>query len=133
MYKNGIIPKLYNAGIYNGVLFVVQERYPIESVLYEKYNFHPKWGDWNWVVDMGFHTTMLNYFYKALDNNILLTDLFNVSNCAIDENGDLKYFDLDGIAYYETKEDMMNSEDYKNSMGIVNELKIYYEKFGKSK
>jgi len=82
---------------------------------------------------MGFHTTMLNYFYKALDNNILLTDLFSVYNCAIDGNGDLKYFDLDGIAYYETKEDMMNSEDYKNSMGIVNELKIYYEKFGKSK
>ena len=133
LYKNGIIPKLYNAGIYNGILFVVQERYPIESVLYEKYKFHPKWGDWNWVVDMGFHTTMLKYFYKALDNNILLTDLFNVSNCAIDENGDLKYFDLDGIAYYETKEDMINSEDYKNSMGIVNELKIYYEKFGKSK
>jgi len=114
-------------------LFVVQERYPIESVLYEKYKFHPKWGDWNWVVDMGFYTTMLKYFYKALDNNILLTDLFNVSNCAIDENGDLKYFDLDGIAYYETKEDMINSEDYKNSMGMVNELKIYYEKFGKSK
>jgi hypothetical protein len=71
---------------------------------------------------MGFHTTMLNYFYKALDNNILLTDLFSVYNCAIDGNGDLKYFDLDGINYYESKEEMTNSVDYKNVMGIVGEI-----------
>ena len=74
---------------------------------------------------MGFDTTMLSYFYKALNNNILLTDLFNVSNCAIDKNGDLKYFDLDGIKHYESKEEMINSEDYKNSIGIVKEILNY--------
>ena len=37
-------------------------------------------------------------------------------------NGDLKYLDLDGIKYYETKEEMISSEDYKNVMGIVGEI-----------
>lgn len=106
----------------------MQERYPVDSLLYEKYNFYPKWGDWNWVVDMGFHTTMLNYFYKALDNNILLTDLFNVSNCAIDKNGALKYVDLDGIEQFDSKQEMMNSEHYKNAMGILTEINNYYNK-----
>lgn len=125
LYDNGIIPKLYNAGIYKGVLYVVQERYPIESVLYEKYNFHPKWGDWRWIVDMGFDTTMLSYFYKALDNNILLTDMFSVYNCALDKNGELKYFDLDGIQNFETKEELLNSEEYKNCIGIIKEITNY--------
>ena len=128
LYDSGITPKLYHAGIYKGVLYAMQERYPVDSLLYEKYNFYPKWGDWNWVVDMGFHTTMLNYFYKALDNNIILTDLFNVSNCAIDKNGTLKYVDLDGIEQFDSKQEMMNSEHYKNAMGILTEINNYYNK-----
>ena len=61
---------------------------------------------------------------QSLDflQEILLTDLFSVYNCAIDGNGDLKYFDLDGINYYESKEEMTNSVDYKNVMGIVGEI-----------
>ena len=74
---------------------------------------------------MGFDTTMLSYFYKALDNNILLTDMFSVYNCALDKNGNLKYFDLDGIKYYESKEEMIKSEDYKNTIGIVKEILNY--------
>ena len=55
--------------------------------------------------------------------------MFSVYNCALDENGTLKFFDLDGIKYFETREEMLNSEDYKNEMGIVEEI----NKFGKSK
>ena len=99
-----------------------KERYSEESIIYNKYNFHPKWGDWNWVVDLDLKSIMLKHFYKALDNNILLTDIFNVYNCAFDKMGNLKYFDLDGIKYYETKEEMVNSEDYKDVMGIVGEI-----------
>ena len=40
LYENGIVPKLYHAGIYKGVLYVIQERYSEESIIYNKYNFH---------------------------------------------------------------------------------------------
>ena len=62
------------------------------------------------------------HFFKSLEKNILLTDIVNVYNNVIDKNGNIKYFDLDGIKYYETKEEMINSEDYKNSIGIINEM-----------
>ena len=71
---------------------------------------------------MGLYSKILKHFNTALENNILLTDIFNVYNCAEDMNGDLKYLDLDGIKYYETKEEMISSEDYKNVMGIVGEI-----------
>lgn len=133
LYENGIVPKLYHAGMYKGVLYVIQERYSEESIIYNKHNFHPKWGDWNWVVDLDLKSTMLKHFYKGLHNNILLTDIFNVYNCAFDKMGDLKYFDLDGIKYYETKEEMINSEDYKNVMGIIDEIENYEKSFDNSR
>ena len=122
LYENGIVPKLYYAGIYKGVLYVIQEKCPKENVICEKYNIYPQADDWSWVVDLDLKSTMLKHFYKALDNNILLTDIINVYNSAIDESGNLKYFDLDGIKYYESKEEMIKSEDYKNTMGIINEV-----------
>jgi hypothetical protein len=122
LYENGIVPKLYYAGIYNGIVIIVQEQLPKETVLHDKYQFHPKWGDWNWVIELGLYSKILKHFNTALENNILLTDIFNVYNCAEDMNGDLKYLDLDGIKYYETKEEMISSEDYKNVMGIVGEI-----------
>ena len=76
-------------------------------------------------MDLDLKSIMLDHFYKALDNNILLTDIFNVYNCAFDKMDNLKYFDLDGIKYYETKEEMVNSEDYKNVMGIIGEIENY--------
>ena len=133
LYENGIVPKLYHAGIYKGVLYVIQERYSEESIIYNKHNFHPKWGDWNWVVDLDLKSIMLKHFYKALDNNILLTDIFNVYNCAFDKMGNLKYFDLDGIKYYKTKEEMINSEDYKNVIGIIGEIENYEKSFNNSR
>lgn len=129
LYESGIVPKLYDAGMYKGILYVIQEKCPKENVICEKYNIYPQAGDWSWVVDLDLKSVMLNHFYKALDNNILLTDMFNVYNCAFDKSGDLKYFDLDGIKYYESKEEMIKSEDYKNTLGIVKEI----NKFGKSK
>ena len=125
LYQSGIVPKLYYAGIYNGVLFVIQERCPSENVIYSKYNFYPKWDDWSWVTDLDLKSVMLKHFYKALDNNILLTDIFNVYNCAFDKMGNLKYFDLDGIKLFDTKEEMVNSEDYKNVIGILEEVNKY--------
>ena len=123
LYENGIVPKLYHAGIYKGILYVIQERYSEESIIYNKYNFHPKWDNFfQWAVDLGLDRQLKEYFFKALENNILLTDLINVYNNAIDKNGNIKYFDLDGIKYFETKEEMINSEDYKNTMGIINEV-----------
>jgi hypothetical protein len=128
LYENGIVPKLYYAGIYNGIVIIVQEQLPKETVLHDKYQFHPKWGDWNWVIELGLYSKILKHFNTALENNILLTDIFNVYNCAEDMNGDLKYLDLDGIEYYETKEEMITSEDYKSCMGIINEVNMCYTK-----
>ena len=122
LYNNNIVPKLIYAGIYKGNLFVIQERCPSPNVLCSKYNLYPQADDWNWVVDLNLKSIMLKHFYKALDNNILLTDIFNVYNCAFDKVDNLKYFDLDGIKLFDTKEEMINSEDYKNVMGIISEI-----------
>jgi len=123
LYEKGIVPKLYHAGIYKGVLYVIQERYSEESIIYNKYNFHPKWDNlFSWPSRLGLDVKLKEHFFKALENNILLTDLINVYNNAIDKDGNIKYFDLDGIKYFETKEEMINSDDYKNSMGIIKEM-----------
>ena len=114
LYENGIVPKLHYAGIYNGVLFVIQERCPSENVIYSKYNFYPKWNDWSWVVKLNLYPQMLKHINTALDNNIY--------NCALDSNGDLKYFDLDGIKLFNSQEEMVASEDYKNIIGILREV-----------
>lgn len=126
LYKNGIVPKLHYVGIYNGVLFVIQERCPSDNVLFTKFNFYPKWNDWSWVVKLNLYSDMTKLFHKALDNNILLTDLFNVYNCAYDKDGVLKYFDLDGIRSFNSREDMIASEDYKNAIGILGEIDKHY-------
>jgi len=125
LYEKGIVPRLYYAGIYKGVLFIIQERYNEDDILYNRYNIHPKWGDWNWVVDLNLYSDMVKHFNKALEHNIVLTDLFNVYNCAYNNNGDLKYFDLDGIKHFNSKEEMINSEEYKNAMGIFSEINKY--------
>jgi hypothetical protein len=65
---------------------------------------------------------MLKHINTALDNNIVLTDIVNVYNCALDSNGDLKYFDLDGIKLFNSQEEMVASEDYKNIIGILREV-----------
>jgi len=122
LYNNNIVPKLHYAGIYNRVLFVVQERCPSDNVLFTKFNFYPKWNDWSWVNSLNLYTDMSKLFYTALDNNILLTDLFNVFNCAYDKDGSLKYFDLDGIRSFDSKEEMILSDEYKNTIGILNEV-----------
>lgn len=123
LYKNGIVPKLYHAGIYKGILYVIQERHSEESIIYNKYNFHPKWDNlFQWPSNLGLAVKLKEHFFKALEKNILLTDLINVYNNAIDKDGNIKYFDLDGIKYFETKEEMINSDDYKNTMGIINEV-----------
>jgi len=67
LYENGIVPKLYYAGIYKGVLYVIQERYPENSIIYNKYNFHPKWDNFfQWAVDLGLDKQLKEYFFKAL-------------------------------------------------------------------
>ena len=133
LYENGIVPKLYHAGIYKGVLYVIQKKCPKENVICEKYNIYPQADDWSWVVDLDLKSIMLKHFYKALDRNILLTDIFNVYNCAFDKMGNLKYFDLDGIKLFDTKEEMVNSEDYKNVMGIIGEIENYEKSFNNSR
>ena len=106
--------------------FVIQERCPSDNVLFTKFNFYPKWNDWSWVVKLNLYSDMTKLFHKALDNNILLTDLFNVYNCAYDKDGVLKYFDLDGIRSFNSREDMIASEDYKNAIGILGEIDKHY-------
>ena len=75
---------------------------------------------------------MFSHFYKALDSNILLTDIFNVYNSAITDLGELKYFDLDGIKYFESKEEMLASIEYKNAIGIIKEIEQYENFFNKT-
>lgn len=129
LYENSIVPKLHYAGIYNRVLFVVQERCPSDNVLFTKFNFYPKWNDWSWVVKLNLYEDMTRLFNKAIEENIVLTDIFNVFNCAYDECGSLKYFDLDGIQSYNSKEEMEASIDYKNTIGILNEVEKHNESY----
>ena len=123
LYQNGIVPKLYHAGIYKGVLYVIQERYSEESIIYNKYKIHPPWNNFfQWPVELNLYPQLLSHLFTAFEHNIILTDIINVYNNAIDKDGNIKYFDLDGIKYYESKEEMIKSEDYKNTMGIINEV-----------
>lgn len=128
LYENGITPKLFHAGLYKGVLYAIQEKYPMGDVIFEKYKFHPIWGDWKWVVDLDLYVKLLRHFTVAFENNILLTDLFNVYNCAIDKNGDIKYFDLDGIKHFNTHREMINSEEFINAIGILKEIDKHHIK-----
>lgn len=127
LYESGVIPKLYYAGIYKGVLFVVQEKCPKENVICEKYNLYPQADDWSWVVTVdGLFQNLLELFFAALSNNIVLTDLVNVYNCAYDKNGKLKYFDLDGIKDYKYREEMLDSLAFKNTFNILKEVDKHY-------
>jgi hypothetical protein len=128
LYENGITPKLFHAGVYKGVLYAIQEKYPMGDVISEKYKFHPIWGDWKWVVDLDLYVKLLRHFTVAFKNNILLTDIFNVYNCAIDNDGNVKYFDLDGIKQYTTHKEMINSEEFTNVMGTLKEIDNYHIK-----
>jgi hypothetical protein len=126
LYNLGIVPKLYDVGIYNGVLFAIQERYEGDQVLCAKYDIYPDWEDWKWPVDIGVYSQILEHFNAALEHNILLTDIVNVYNCALDDEGNLKYFDLDGIKLFDSREELLASEDYKNAMGILDEVNKHY-------
>ena len=128
LYDSGITPKLYHAGIYKGVLYAFQERYPVKNVIYEKYNFHPEWGNYDWITDMGYYEVLINHFNRAYENNILLTDIFSVYNCAHDNDGKLKYVDLDGIKKFNSRKEMIDSKEHKNMMGILTEINKYYNK-----
>lgn len=122
LYKEGIVPKLISAGIYNKSLFIIQERCASHNVLCTKYDLYPGWNDWSWIASCGIEHHMLAHFYTALKHNIVLTDIFNVYNCAFDDNSGLKYFDLDGIKYFDTRQQMIKSQEYRNAMGIVKEI-----------
>ena len=124
LYKEGIVPKLISAGIYNKGLYIIQERCDSynDNVLCTKYDLYPDWGDWSWTAKYGVDHHMLAHFFTALKHNIVLTDIFNVYNCAFDNSRDLKYFDLDGIKYFHTRQEMIKSQEYKNAMGIVKEV-----------
>ena len=128
LYDSGITPKLYHAGIYKGVLYAFQERYPVKNVIYEKYNFHPEWGNYDWITDMGYYEVLISHFNRAYENNILLTDIFSVYNCAHDNDGKLKYVDLDGIKKFNSRKEMIDSKEHKNMMGILTEINKYYNK-----
>lgn len=128
LYNLGIVPKLYDVGIYNGVLYIVQERYEGHQVLCAKYNLYPDWDDWEWPVRINVFPQMLKHFNAALEHNIVLTDIVKVYNCAIDDKGNLKYFDLDGIKVYNSRKEMLDSEDYKNAAGIIAKVSYIYNK-----
>jgi len=133
LYNLGIVPRLYDVGIYNGVLFVIQERFEGNTVLCSKYNLYPDWEDWKWPVDINVYPQMVKHFNAALEHNIVLTDIVKVYNCALDDSGNLKYFDLDGIKLYDSREEMIKSIDYKNAVGIIKEVDKYHkEKNGES-
>lgn len=122
LYSNNIVPKLHYTGMHNGMLYVIQEKCPKENTICEKYNLYPQAGDWSWINSYDLKHQMLAHFYTALSYNIVLTDLFNVYNSAFDKNGKLKYFDLDGIAYFDSKHQMLKSQEYKHAMSLIEEL-----------
>lgn len=125
LYQEGIVPKLYYAGIYKGVLYVIQEKCPKENVICEKYNTYPQADDWSWPVKLGLHNKIKSHFISALKHNILLTDIVSVYNCALDSKGTLTYFDLDGIKYFNSREELLKSKDYENAIGIIKEIEKY--------
>jgi hypothetical protein len=50
-----------------------------------------------------------------------------VYNCALDDKGNLKYFDLDGIKLFNSQEEMVASEDYKNIIGHLMRIGKHWE------
>ena len=66
-------------------------------------------------------------FNTACHHNIVLTDLINPYNISY-KGGIVKYFDLDGIKSFSSKEKMLNSIEYQNVYGILNKLDILWQK-----
>ena len=70
---------------------------------------------------------------NALDNNIVLTDIVSAYNTSFSDDGKVKYFDLDGIKYFDTRKEMTESIDFKNALGIIKEVDRHYtEKYNQS-
>jgi hypothetical protein len=126
LYKSGIVPKLYYAGRHKGVVFAVQEL--ADQMVSGYYNFHPKLGDWSWVLNINsLFPKLVKMFNTACHYNIVLTDLINPYNISYKE-GIVKYFDLDGIKSFSSKEKMLNSQEYQNVYKILNKLDILWQK-----
>lgn len=134
LFDLGIVPKLYHAGLYKGVLYAVQEKIPEEDIIWKKYNVHPAWGDWKpYVRENTLYPIILKHFMNALDNNIVLTDIVSAYNTSFSDDGKVKYFDLDGIKYFDTRKEMTESIDFKNALGIIKEVDRHYtEKYNQS-
>jgi hypothetical protein len=121
LYKLNIIPKLYYAGIYNGILFVIQERFEDNKLVNAKYNVKTKC-NWDWIIDNNLFPLIFEQFTKAIKHNILLTDHISPFNLVLCDNK-LKYLDLDGIHIFNTQKELFDSKKYwYNVDDIINKL-----------
>lgn len=117
LHNAKIIPKLYYAGRYKGVVFVVQEL--VDEMVTGYYNFYPKLGCWDWVLKIdGLLDKINETFQKACNENIVLSDLINPYNITYKDNK-LTYVDLDGIIHFKNQEKMLLSEEYQNTSKIL--------------
>ena len=125
LYELNIIPKLYYAGIYKNILFVIQERINNKNLISNKFNIHNKF---NWIVNNNLFPLILDQFFVSINkHNILLTDHISPYNLALFDNK-LKYLDLDGIHCYENKTDLINSKLYSNVINTYIDIDELWKK-----
>lgn len=131
LYRLNIIPKLYYAGIYNGILFVIQEKFNANEFLNVKFNINSN-SNWDWIIDNNLFPMIIEQFITAINYNILLTDYISPYNTVIHENK-LKYVDLDGIYYFNDRSELLNSNQYKSIFNTFKTIdKLWKIKFGYS-
>ena len=118
LYKLGITPKLHYGGIYNGILFVIQERLNENNLISDREEISfERW--WDWMIDTDLFPSVLDMFFLAANNNILLYDINSPHNL-IYHNDSLMFIDLDGILFFKDENSMKKSKEFKI---IVNFLK----------
>jgi len=128
--ENKITPELYYAGIYEKILFVVQERVPDKEILKDLVYLDK---NWKWLVDNKIYPKILKKFFIAINNGIVMCDyIYHLSNNAL-INGEIVHLDLDGIFHFNSVEEMKKSEIYNKTIKLFKDLdQLWIEKHGYS-
>jgi len=129
LYEHNMTPKLHYAGIHDGFLIVVQEKFKVFDFVYRKFAIN---SNWDWIVNNYLFPLVLENFKKGLENNILLTDYISPFNLVF-INSELKCVDLDGIFLFKNNNELKSSNKYENQINIFKDIdEVWIQKFGKS-
>lgn len=133
LQSNGIAPELLGIGIYNDILYVIQERVSSDDLVNNKFNIGPiSTSGWTWMIEHKIYPMILDLFFDMLQENLLLTDLISPYNLGL-VDGQLKYFDLDGMKLFDSKNELHNSLEFYNVYNTLLEIdELWLIKYGYS-